>query len=70
MEEIFEVNANGDIEDMDLCDFTKDTPLTPAPPKNQGLHPPYYPLHQKSIPPHHPAPNKNNPKKKNPNPKP
>ena len=25
MEEIFEVNVNGDIEDMDLGDFTQDT---------------------------------------------
>ena len=37
MEEIFEVNAKGDTEDMDLCDFNKDTSLSPAPPKNQRL---------------------------------
>ena len=39
--EIFEVNANGDIEDMDLCDFTRETSVTPVPLKNQWLHPPY-----------------------------
>ena len=31
IEEIFDVNANEDIEDMDICDFTQDTSLTPAP---------------------------------------
>ena len=69
MEEIFEVNANKDIEGMDACDFTKDKSLTPAPSKNQRLHPPVT-LHQKSIPPRHPSPYKNNLQKKNPNPKP
>ena len=41
MEENFEVNTNGNIEDMDLCDFTQDTSQTPAPRKNRKLHPPY-----------------------------
>ena len=41
MEEIFEVDVNEDTEDMDLRDFTKDTSLTRAPPKNQQLHPLY-----------------------------
>ena len=30
IEEIFNVNANEDIEDMDICDFTQDTSPTPA----------------------------------------
>ena len=34
MEEIFEVNSKGNIEDMDLSGFTKDTSLTPATTKN------------------------------------
>ena len=33
IDEIFEVNADEDIEDMDLCDFTQDTSPTPALPK-------------------------------------
>ena len=70
MEEILEVNVNGDIEDMDLCDFIKDTSLTPTQPKNQRLHRPYWSLHQKPIPSNHPGPNKNNSKKRNPNPTP
>ena len=41
MKKIFKVNTNKDIEDVGLCDFTKDTLLAPAPPKNQRLHPPY-----------------------------
>ena len=41
MEEISKVNANGDTEDMNLCDFTKVMSLTPPPVKNQRLHPPY-----------------------------
>ena len=41
MEEIFEVNANRDSEDRSLCNFTRDTSLTPAPLKNQQLHLPY-----------------------------
>ena len=41
MGEIFKVNTNGDIEDMDLCDLTRDTSLTPAPLKYQRLHPQY-----------------------------
>ena len=32
MEETFEVKANGDIEDMDLFDFTKDRSPTPTSP--------------------------------------
>ena len=36
MEEIFEVNTNKDIEDMDLCDFTQDTSPTPSAPKTTG----------------------------------
>ena len=31
LDEIFKVNANEDIEDMDLCYFTQDTSSTPAP---------------------------------------
>ena len=53
MEEIYQVNANEYIEKMDLSGFTKDTSLISATPKNQWLHPPYKPLHQKSIPSHH-----------------
>ena len=41
MVEIFEVNANRDSEDRSLCNFTRDTSLTPAPLKNQQLHLPY-----------------------------
>ena len=33
-EEIFEVNANEDIENMDICDFTQDTSPTLAPLKD------------------------------------
>ena len=33
MEEIFEVNANEGIEDMDFCDFIQDTPPTPTTPR-------------------------------------
>ena len=36
MEEIFEVNTNKDIEDMDLCDVTQDTSPTPSAPKTTG----------------------------------
>ena len=31
MEEIFEVNSNKDIEDMDICDFTQETSQTTGP---------------------------------------
>ena len=41
MEEIFEFNANGDIEDMSFCYFTKDTSVTLAPLQNRQLHLPY-----------------------------
>ena len=41
MEEMFEFNANREIEDMDFCYLTKDTSVTLAPLKNQQLHPPY-----------------------------
>lgn len=64
-EKIFEVNTNGDIEDMGLCNFTKDTSVTPAP---FELYSSYKPIHQKSIPLHHPVPSKNIAQKKNPNP--
>ena len=38
MKEIFEVNVNEDIEDMDLCNFIQDTSPTLAPSKNHRLH--------------------------------
>ena len=42
MEGTFKVNANEDVEDMNLRDFFQDTSTTPpATPQNHRLHPPY-----------------------------
>ena len=37
-QEIFEVNVNKDIEDIDFCDFLLETLPTQAPPKNRRLY--------------------------------
>ena len=39
MEEIFEVNSNKDIKEVDIFDFTQDTLPTRQPLKNYQLHP-------------------------------
>ena len=37
MEEIFEVIANEDIEDMNICDFIQDTSPTPTTPRKPSV---------------------------------